>query len=88
MTRREEWQQVLATELGRWAAKPWRQLLSDLEDGNVAYEVVCDGKTYQVEIDRLEDTQEYLNVSVAVDDGSLPESICPESRNFICRKTA
>jgi hypothetical protein len=87
MTRREEWNRVLALELEQWAAKPWSQLLHELADGNVAYEVAHDSKTYQVEADLLENTPEYVHVSVAVDDGSLPESIQPASKSFICRKT-
>ncbi len=69
MSRRDEWNRVLAIELQRWNTKPWSRLRAELEDGNVAYEVVVDSKTYQVEVDLLEDTQAYLHVSVAVDDG-------------------
>jgi hypothetical protein len=86
MTRRQEWDRLLAEELERWAAKPWPKVLADIEDGNLAYEVVWDSKTYQVEADLLENTDEYLHVSLAVDDGSLPESIRPASRSFIYRK--
>jgi hypothetical protein len=50
MTRREEWNRVLAVELEQWAAEPWPQLLHDLADGNVAYEVAHDSKTYQVDL--------------------------------------
>ena len=86
MTRRENWNRVLALELEQWAAKPWPHLLHDLADGNVAYEVVHDSKIYQVEADLLENTPEYVHVSVAVDDGSLPASIFPASKSFICKK--
>ena len=57
MTHREEWDRVLALEVEQWAAKPWPQVLSDLADGNVAYEVVHGSKSYQVEADLLENTQ-------------------------------
>ncbi len=77
---------MLAEELERWAAKPWPQVLADIADGNIAYTVVWDSKTYQVEADLLENTHEYLHVSIAVDDGSLPESIRPACRSFICKK--
>ena len=43
-------------------------------------------KTYQVEADLLEITEKYLHVSIAVDDGSLPESIRPASQSFLCGK--
>ena len=54
----------------------------------MAYEVVVDSKTYQVEVDLLEDTQAYLHVSVSVDDGTLPAAIVPASRSFIVKKTS
>ena len=79
---------MLATELDRWSSKSWQQLLSDLADGNVAYEVVYDSKTYQVEADLLENTQDYMNVCISVDDGSLPQSFFPASRSFIRKKAS
>jgi hypothetical protein len=88
MSRRDEWNRVLAIELERWNAKPWPRLRADLGDGNMAYEVVVDSKTYQVEVDLLEDTQAYLHVSVAVDDGTLPAAIVPASGSFIVKKTS
>ena len=87
MSRRDEWNRVLAIELELWNAKPWSQLRADLGDGNVAYEVVVDSKTYQVEVDLLEDTETYLHVSIAVDDGTLPAAIVPASESFIVKKT-
>jgi hypothetical protein len=63
-------------------------LRAELEDGNVAYEVVVDSKTYQVEVDLLEDTQAYLHVSVAVDDGTLPAAFTPASKSFVVKKTS
>ncbi len=86
MGRRDEGNRVLAIELERWNAKPWSRLRSDLGDGNVAYAVIVDSKTYQVEVDLLEDTEAYLHVSIAVDDGALPAAIAPASRSFIVKK--
>ncbi len=60
-------------------------LLTELRNRNV-YEVVAESKHYQVEAVLLEDTPEYLHISIAVDDGSLPASIYPESESFIRRK--
>jgi hypothetical protein len=88
MSRRDEWNRVLAVELERWKAKPWSRVQADVADGNVAYEVVIDSKTYQVEVDLLEDAQAYLHVSVAVDDGTLPAAIVPASTSFIVKKTS
>ena len=85
MSRREEWRKVLDSELKRWSALSWEQLASDLRE-HQAYEVEFESKKYQVEVELLENTEQYLNVLVAVDDGSLPASISPATDNFICQK--
>ena len=51
-----------------------------------AYEVEHESKTYQVEVEILENTATYVHVAVSVDDGSLPASITPETHSFMCRK--
>lgn len=60
-------------------------VLAELRTRDV-YEVVAESKQYQVEAVLLEDTPEYLHVMIAVDDGSLPASLHPESTSFLCRK--
>ena len=85
MSRRDEWQKVLDSEVKRWSALSYQQLASELRD-HQAYEVENDSQKYQVEVELLENTGEYLHVSVAVDDGSLPASIFPLTHSFICRK--
>ena len=50
------------------------------------YLVEMDGEKYQVEVEILEDTADYVHVAVAVDDGTLPASIRPESESFIRRR--
>jgi hypothetical protein len=50
------------------------------------YEVEYESKTYQVEVEILENTARYVYVMVGVDDGSLPASISPETHSLICRK--
>jgi len=81
MNRRQRWQQVLDTEMQRWSAMPYQELIAALNDNEV-YEIERDGEKYQVEVSILENTESYLHVSIAVDDGSLPASIIPASRNF------
>lgn len=76
---------MLDQEVQRWSAKPCEQLLSELRDIE-AYEVEVDSKTYQVEVEILENTDEYVHVMVAVDDGSLPASIAPSTATFITTK--
>jgi hypothetical protein len=85
MSRRQEWQKVLDAEVQRWSTKSCEQLISELRDIR-AYEVELDSKTYQVEVELLEDTETYLHVMVAVDDGSLPASFRPLTETFIREK--
>ena len=85
MSRRDEWRKVLDTEVRRWSALSCEQLAAELRE-HQEYEVEVDSKKYQVEVELLENTATYLNVIVAVDDGTLPASIRPESRTFLCRK--
>jgi hypothetical protein len=58
------------------------QLVSELHDLQT-YEIEFDSKKYQVEVELLENTEQYLHVMVAVDDGSLPASIRPLTHSFI-----
>lgn len=61
------------------------QLISELADVR-AYEVEFESKKYQVEVELLENTDEYVHVMVAVDDGSLPASISPLTHDFVRKK--
>ena len=61
------------------------QLISELRHLQ-AYEVELDSRKYQVEVVILENTDKYVHVMVAVDDGSLPASIIPLTNTFICQK--
>lgn len=85
MSKREQWQRVLQTELSRWSSMSCDDVLAELRNRDV-YEVVAETNQYQIEVVLLEDNPEYLHVSIAVDDGSLPGSIRPESSSFLCRK--
>ena len=85
MSRREEWRNVLQRELSRWSSMSSNDVLAELGTRDV-YEVVVASRQYQVEVVVLENTPEYLHVGIAVDDGSLPASIRPESESFLCRK--
>ena len=72
-------------EVQRWSAKSSAQLIAELEDVQ-AYEIEFENKMYQVEVDLLENTEKYVHVGVAVDDGSLPGAIRPLSTSFIREK--
>jgi hypothetical protein len=69
----------------RWSGLSCNQLISELTKVR-AYEVEFDSKRYQVEVELLENTDEYVYVMVAVDDGSLPASIFPLTHDFVRKK--
>ena len=85
MRRRAEWQGVLDAETKRWSAMSCEQLIAELHDVR-AYEVEFESKRYQVEVELLENTDEYVQVVMGVDDGSLPASILPLTHSFIRQK--
>ena len=85
MKRRAEWQSVLDAETKRWAGMSCDQLIAELHEVQ-AYEVEVESKQYQVEVQLLENTDEYVHVAVGVDDGSLPASLSPITNSFIRQK--
>ena len=85
MSRRDEWRKVLDTETERWSGKSCEQLIAELQEVQ-CYTVEVESKKYQVEVEILENTKEYIHVMLGVDDGSLPWSIFPVSRSFIRQK--
>ena len=72
-------------EVERWSKMSCDQLISELKDIK-AYTVENDSKAYQVEVQMLENTDTYLHVMVAVDDGHLPASFWPLTETFIREK--
>jgi hypothetical protein len=85
VNRREQWRPVLDVELTRWSAKSCEQLLAELRELQ-AYEIEFDCRKYQVEVEIIENTERYVQVMVAVDDGTLPAAVRPLSASFICEK--
>ncbi len=85
MSRPEEWRKVLDAEVKRWPVMSCNQLVWELRDLQ-AYEIELDSRKYQVEVELLENTEQYVRVMVAVDDGSLPASISPLTHCFILQK--
>ena len=61
------------------------QLLEKLGESQ-NYEVIFESKRYQVEVEVLENTDEYIHVVISVDDGTLPASILPVTTSIICQK--
>ena len=87
MIPRAEWQWILDSETKCWSSMLYDDLVAELRDVR-AYEVEVGSKQYQVEVQLLESTNAYVHVLVAVDDGSLPWSIVPLTKTFICQKSA
>ena len=81
-SRREQWRPVLEAESQRWSSMSYEQLVSTLAAEQV-YEVEFESRKYQVEVELLENTEKYIHVIVAVDDGTLPASIRPLTFSFI-----
>ena len=88
MGRRDDWRKILDAEVARWSALPYMQLVSELRNHSATYEIEAESKTYQVEVELLQDNETQLLISVAVDDGSLPASILPATKTFISNKPA
>jgi len=86
MNRRRQWRKVLEAEVQRWSALPYNRLQAQLATTEV-YEVVDGAQRYQVEIDVLENTREYVHVMLSLDDGSLPLSLVPVIDSFITNKS-
>jgi hypothetical protein len=62
------------------------QLIAELHEEH-EYSVEVESKRYQVEVQLLENTNEYVHVGISVDDGSLAGSIVPLSNSFILKKS-
>ena len=78
----DELKHCLDREVELWCRKDYRTLLKELKDV-VAYEGSDVSSKYQVEVQLLESTPEYVHVMVAVDDGTLFRSFKPLSWSFI-----
>ena len=72
-------------EVKKWSAKSCAELVAALLDVQ-AYEVEFERNKYQVEVQLLENTDKYVHVVGAVDDGSIPASFHPLSESFVREK--
>ena len=86
MSKREGWRAVLDAEMQRWSAMSCAELISQLSNLQT-YQAKVGSSSYNVEVEMLENTEKYILVMVAVDDGSLPASIWPLTECFICPKS-
>jgi hypothetical protein len=85
MDRREDMERILNAESERRSSMSAEQLIIELRESR-DYRIEEAGRTYQFEVELLENTDTYVHVSVAVDDGRLPYSIKPLSKSFIRQK--
>ena len=86
MGRRETWRDILESEVGRWSALSYADLIDALRDLKT-YVVVRESKEYQVEVQLLETTHTSAQVLVSVDDGSLPVSLFPSTATFVVERS-
>jgi len=87
MGRRETWRPVLDAEVKRWSQLPLERLLEELQEPQ-ACQVAVGSKSYTVEVELLENTDKYVHLIVAVDDGFLPWAMFPLFEGMIRSKTA
>jgi len=85
LKRREEWRPALEAEMKRWSAMSCDQLISALSDEQV-YEIEFESTTLQVEVELLENTENYVHVIISIDDGHWLRAMHPLSSSFICEK--
>jgi hypothetical protein len=69
----------------RWSEMSCDELISALRDVH-AYEVEFKSEKYQVEVELLENTDEYVHVGVSIDDGHFWRAMYPLISSFICKK--
>jgi hypothetical protein len=85
VSRRSDCQPALTQEVDRWSKMPWKKVVCALQDTHV-YQVDFGANHYQVEVQLLENTERYVHVSVAIEDGSFLMSVFPLSSSFVTQK--
>jgi hypothetical protein len=85
MAGRTELRDILDAEMRRWSSMSFEQLKTALEKVQ-AYEIEIESRRYQIEVQLLEDTDEYVHVLIGVMDGSFRRFIAPLNGSFICKK--
>ena len=79
MNRRQNRRKVLDLEVQRWSSVPCNRLLYELSDVKV-YEVEYGSKTYQVEVEILENTAKYVRQSTGIHLPGDAQLHLPEAR--------
>ena len=78
---------LLEREAGKWESKPWGAIIAELQEVQ-AYRVGAESalQDYQIEVELLEVTEDYVQVMIAIDDGTLSGGLRPLTRTLIIRK--
>jgi hypothetical protein len=69
MGKRESWRSTLDSEMRRWSAMSYDELIFHLRDVK-SYEVDTGQNRLQVEVEIIENTPEYVHVMIGVDDST------------------
>jgi hypothetical protein len=83
--KRAECREVLEAEVAHWSEMHCEQLIEELHEEKV-YQILVGLQRFQVEVELVEDTNDYLHVIVSVDDGVLLRSVFPVTSGFITKK--
>lgn len=67
----------LAKESAAWRRLSAEQVLLRLQDEETYYETECEGTDFQVEVMLATVTEDFVQILISVDDGTLPRSIIP-----------
>lgn len=77
---RDQLKECLRREVEMWSAKAFGTLVAELAE--IAAYQVEGPEPYQVEVQLLEENEEYVHVSIAVDDGGL-NALAPPCASFL-----
>jgi len=79
--KRKELRKILLQEKEKFSTKSYKELRLSTEP--IVYELNYKGMSYQVEVQLIEKNDDYISVSMSIDDKSLFGAMFPVSINFI-----
>ena len=83
--KKNELKKILSQEIEKYRSKSYEELIGIIDP--ITYSYGSGESFYQVEVQVLEKNEEYVHVSVAVDDGRFLRAIAPLSHSFIVYKS-
>ena len=69
MRKREKLRDILVAEISRWSAMPYDELISQLQSECV-YQVESESTQFHLDVQVLENTDEYVHVMVGIHDST------------------